>query len=219
MHRSRYCECDRNNPCAVGEVDCPCKAAAGGLYPSSDGTRLMTCRSDSDPANPFYSGDEKVYSAAAGDAAAKDCKCDADNHYLVEFVYDTPTILNPGTADEQQVDGEKRCTPCPPSTFVDKAADRYECRPCTDSSLAACACPAGETNVSPRDQISLGDCVPDSLLDAVPSSVQSSYYQMEYIDVQDGETDEAVVSVVSSTFKQIFWPQAAECFRVVEAFT
>lgn len=224
--RSRYCECDRDNPCAQSEgADCPCKEsdAAAFKYASKDGTKLMTCRADSlDP-----------YSTARGDSAALDCSCVEPNHHLVELEHRTGGV-----------DGEKRCIACPALTYVDKAVDRYTCLPCpapagsAGAAFCGCASPtdcddtcavavennwvaneAACTCVNTQEGIALGDCVERRWLEnTIPATVASSYWQMEYVDVDNGEGIVPTVDVISSTFKDVFWPHAVDCFRVVLAF-
>lgn len=229
-----FCECDRNNPCLASEGDnCPCKTAVSSefLYASRDGTLLMQCNGDGDA----------PYSAADGPGSQRgllDCKCGVDNHHLVEFVYRDPQQIN-GVS----FDGEKRCIACPPLTYVDKAADAYECLPCPapDGSPYAAFCSCRPTDcedtcalaveqawrptaaacqcVNAQEGISLRSCVESKWLEeSIPATVGSSYWQMEIVDVDNGEAIQPSVSVASNTFKDVFWPHAVDCFRVVMGF-
>eukprot|EP01043_Picozoa_sp_COSAG02_P053263 COSAG02_NODE_5857_length_3984_cov_7.216752_2_plen_614_part_01 len=231
-----YCECDRDNPCRASEGDdCPCKTSHADeyLYASRDGTLLMQCRGDS-ARHPYSNATQ----------GALDCECDDANHHLVEFTYLAPQKKNEGTANEVSFDGEKRCIACPALTYVDKAADAYECLPCPapDSSASAafctCASPADCEDtcseavergwraaaaacqcVNAKEGISLGGCVESKWLErTIPPTVASGYWQMDIVDVDNGEAIQPSVSVASSTFKGVFWPHAVDCFRVVMAF-
>ena len=229
----KHCVCDRNSaadPCAPAEEDCPCVQSdtATNKYASQDGTVLMSCQVATDE---VYQPARNPPSTASG--ALLDCQCDGDNQRLVEFDSQGRRLRGAGGL-------EKRCMPCPRFTYINPD-NRYECLPCPgDGEQAACrstcsqsrgdggcpdTCPDEAASctcisIAPTGDIFLGDCVEESWLDgSVPADVRSSYPNMEYKGVSNGESDDSEVTLVSQTFKEVFWPKAASCFRVVKAFT
>ena len=234
-----YCECNRDNPCTAAETTagtcpettarppgcCPCVASVPTetKYASQDATVLMTCQANADPQpGGLYYAATNPSATATGDAL--DCGC-AGNQRLLEFDQLGQRLRGAGGL-------EKRCMACPHFSYA-STTNRYECVACpgpgddgdhtSECGCAACAdtTPEGGTAncINEMADVSLGDCVDSAWLDAsINAEVRSSYANMEYVGVSNGESDDAAVSVVSHLYKETFWPSAANCFRVVKGF-
>ena len=206
------CVCNRADPCPSDAPgfpdDCACKVCdASGEYASQDGTVCTTCDALAGSSNPLGDG--------------TDCRCTGTNERLVEF-----------DAVGKRLAGGKGCETCPDFSYVDPD-DPYSCVPCPGDGEHAdeCGCPADScadtcaegttcSCTNEKSGISLGACVDEAWLnDGIPTSVQTGYTTLSYELVSNGESDAGTVSsVVSQTFKDLFWPNAVRCLRVADAF-
>lgn len=192
-----YCECDRANPVSG------CSTCAPPNVTAQDGTACMVCNN--------------AGGATAPTGSETDCTCAGANQILVEY----------DGAGNRLAEG-KACQECPRGRYRSPSS-AYECLSCpmksADATLTAvgvCDCTgvnAGQ--IAEKAGVYLGECVDDNWLvgsSGVPPAVTSKYNSLKFFEVDNGETSDTEVQVLSYTFKQLFWPSVVRCLQVQDAF-
>ena len=197
-----YCICDAQDPCPSGTspAACACRAcdATTEGYPTEDGTQCMRCGSST---NLLANGPD-------------DCSC-PENQVVVEF-----------DAAENRL-ATKECLPCRTFTYANPA-NQYECLACPLAEWASagftsdpCAC-AAAGDIQVMDGVQFGQCYSESTLKdeqaGVSAAIRDKYDEIEMQQVQLSGDEETSFTVVSHTFKTIFYPAVVWCLRAREVF-